>query len=191
MQEDLGYEADATTTRFWWVFLVTGILWILFALTVFQGDYTTVNAISILFGIVVVAAGLNEFVTAGFTSGGWKAVHVVLGVLFVVIGIVAFTKPDGTFTALAQVFSYYLAFMGIFDIVVAFMNRGDAGWWFRLVAGVLMLALAVWAAGDFDQKVILLVVWVGVSSMTRGVMQIVLAFTLKGGAGGGNRLAAA
>ena len=45
----------------WWIFLVSGIAWLVFALIVFQWDYTTVYAISILFGIVALFAGVNEF----------------------------------------------------------------------------------------------------------------------------------
>ena len=45
----------------WWIFLVTGIAWLVFALLVFQWDYTTVYAISILFGVVAIVARMNEF----------------------------------------------------------------------------------------------------------------------------------
>jgi len=45
----------------WWMFLVTGIGWLVFALLVFQWDFTTVYAVSILFGVVAVLAGINEF----------------------------------------------------------------------------------------------------------------------------------
>ena len=44
----------------WWVLLVTGSLWLVFALIVFQFDYTTVSALSILVGVVCVAAGLLD-----------------------------------------------------------------------------------------------------------------------------------
>ena len=41
----------------WWMFLLSGIAWLVFALLVFQWDYTTVYAISYLFGIVAIIAG--------------------------------------------------------------------------------------------------------------------------------------
>jgi len=50
----------------WWIFLVTGIAWLVFALLVFQWDYTTVYAISILFGVVAMIAGLNEFMAISY-----------------------------------------------------------------------------------------------------------------------------
>jgi uncharacterized membrane protein HdeD (DUF308 family) len=45
----------------WWLFLLTGIAWLVFALIVFQWSYTTVYAVSFLFGFVALSAGLNEF----------------------------------------------------------------------------------------------------------------------------------
>ena len=45
----------------WWLFLLTGIAWFVFALVIFQWDYTTVYAISFLFGVVALMAGFNEF----------------------------------------------------------------------------------------------------------------------------------
>jgi uncharacterized membrane protein HdeD (DUF308 family) len=44
----------------WWLFLLTAIGWMLVALIVLRFDYTSVNAIAILFGIVAIAAGVLE-----------------------------------------------------------------------------------------------------------------------------------
>jgi uncharacterized membrane protein HdeD (DUF308 family) len=44
----------------WWLFFLTGIAWLVFALLVFQWDYTTVYAISFLFRVVAVIAGVND-----------------------------------------------------------------------------------------------------------------------------------
>jgi uncharacterized membrane protein HdeD (DUF308 family) len=41
------------------------------------------------------------------------------------------------------------------------------------------IILGFWAAGDFGHKVILLVVWVGVAALIRGISEIIFAFTLK------------
>src|SRR3954471_17521003 len=77
----------------WWIFLVTGIAWLVFALLVFQWNYTTVYAISILFGFVALAAGMNEFLQIGMSTTGWKIAHGILGVLFVLAGIWALVHP--------------------------------------------------------------------------------------------------
>jgi ZIP family zinc transporter len=50
-------EAVAEFGRAWWIFLVTGILWFLVSIIILRFDYTSVSAISILFGIVAIFAG--------------------------------------------------------------------------------------------------------------------------------------
>jgi uncharacterized membrane protein HdeD (DUF308 family) len=56
----------------WWLFLVAGIGWMLVALIVLRFDYTSVSAISILFGIVAIAAGVLEIGVMLLAGGWWK-----------------------------------------------------------------------------------------------------------------------
>jgi uncharacterized membrane protein HdeD (DUF308 family) len=174
------YEsAEQNGDPLWWVLLVTGSLWVIFALVVFQFDYTTVSALSILLGTVCVAAGLFEGVAAAATHGWWRAIHVGLGIAFVAIGIAAFAHPENTFEALASIFAFYLLLRGMFQVVAAFIVRPAELWWVGLVSGVVQIALAFWAAGDFGHKAFLLVVWVGASALVHGVVQIVTAFRVR------------
>jgi uncharacterized membrane protein HdeD (DUF308 family) len=163
----------------WWILLVTGSLWVIFALVVFQFDYTTVSALSILVGTVCVAGGLFEAVAAFATHGWWRAIHAGLAVAFVAIGIAAFAHPENTFKALAAIFAFYLLLRGILDIVVALVARPAPLWWAGLISGAVLVALAFWAAGDFGHKAFLLVVWVGASALVHGVVQLVTAFHLR------------
>jgi uncharacterized membrane protein HdeD (DUF308 family) len=174
-------EVAAETARLWWLFLVTGIAWMLFAIIIFRFSWGTVTAISILFGVVCIAAGINEFFTVPMSAGWWKLLRVVLGVAFVVVGIVAFTSPGGTFAALAGVFAFFLLFKGIFDIVLAIATKDEGSvWWLQLVIGIVEILLAFWATAYFGNAVILLIAWVGASALLRGITEIIFAFKLHG-----------
>jgi uncharacterized membrane protein HdeD (DUF308 family) len=165
----------------WWILLVSGSLWVLFALIVFRFDYTTVSAVSILLGTVVLAAALFEAVAAAGAHGWWRVAHIGLAIAFAVIGTLAFIHPENTFKALASIFAFYLLLRGIFDVVIALLARPAELWWAGLVSGVVQILLAFWAAGDFGHKAFLLVVWVGASALAHGVIQIVTAFRLRNG----------
>jgi len=67
----------------WWLFLITGIGWMLVALIVLRFDYTSVSAISILFGIVALAAGVLEIGVTVLADGWWKLLHGVLALVFI------------------------------------------------------------------------------------------------------------
>ena len=165
----------------WWLFLVTGIAWLVFALIVFQWDYSTVYAVSILFGVVALFAGVNEFFQIAVSTTGWRIVHGILGVLFVIAGIWALVHPHNAFATLAGLVGFFLLFKGIFDLMVAFMARGTFElWWFQLIVGIIEILLAFWVAGSFKDKVILLVAYVGIIALSRGITELILAFKLRG-----------
>jgi uncharacterized membrane protein HdeD (DUF308 family) len=178
---EMSNETDETGDPLWWILLLTGSLWVLFALIVFRFDYTTVTALSILLGTVCLAAAFFEAVAAATTHGWWRAAHVVMVIAFGVIGTLAFLHPQNTFNALAAIFAFYLLLRGVFDIVVALLVRPAELWWAGLVTGTVQVLLAFWAAGDFGHKAFLLVVWVGASALAHGVVQIVTAFRLRHG----------
>jgi len=165
----------------WWLFLLTGITWLIVALIIFQWNYTTVYAVSFLFGFIAIFAGVNEFVSLGVSSSGWKVVHVILGVLFVLAGIWALVHPHNAFATLAGLMGFFLLFKGIFDLMAAFIARGAFElWWLQLLVGIIEILLAFWIAGSFKNKVILLVAYVGIIALSRGITELILAFKLKG-----------
>ena len=164
----------------WWLWLLTGIGWMLVALIVLRFDYGSVSAISILFGIVAIAAGVLEFAVMALAAGWWKLLHAALAVIFIVAGIVAFIHPGNTFAALAAVFSFFLVFAGAFDIIISISARHEVEvWWLQLVGGIVELVLGFWAAGYYGRSAVLLVAWVAAFAIVRGVRDIILAFRVR------------
>ena len=174
-------DVTAEAAERWWVFLLTGIAWLVFALLVFQWDYTTVYAVSFLFGVVAVIAGVNELLQITVSAGAWKLVRGALGGLFIVAGVPALVHPRNAFATLSALIGFFLLAKGVFDLTAAFVARHRFDlWWMQLVVGTIEVLLAFWVAGSFEEKVILLVAYVGVIALTRGLTEIVVAFKLKG-----------
>jgi uncharacterized membrane protein HdeD (DUF308 family) len=164
----------------WWLFLSTGVGWMLVGLIVLRFDYTSVSAISILFGIVAIAAGVLEIGVMLLARGWWKLLDGVLAIIFIATGIVSFVHPGDTFLALAAVISFFLVFAGTFDIIAAISARREIEvWWLQLVGGIIELALGFWAAGYYGRSAVLLVAWVAAFAVIHGVRDIVLAFRVR------------
>jgi uncharacterized membrane protein HdeD (DUF308 family) len=162
----------------WWVFLITGTAWLVLSLIMFRFDISSAKTIGVLAGIVFLAAGVIEFcVAAVVTSGWWKALNAVLGVLLVVGGIMSFIHPGNAFVAVASIIGFMFLLVGIFDLIVAFSDRTGL-WWVRMITGFICIGLAFWASGDFDRKSILLVAWLGLFALLRGINSFIVAFTL-------------
>jgi uncharacterized membrane protein HdeD (DUF308 family) len=163
----------------WWLFLITGIVWTLVGLIVLRFDYTSVHAISLLFGFVAIAAGVLEFGMLFLSRGWWKVLNGFLAIVFIVAGIMAFIHPGDTFVALAAVISFFLIFAGTFDIIVSLSSRHESdGWWLQLIGGIIEIVLGFWAAGYYGRSAVLLVAWVAAFTLIRGIRDIVLAFRI-------------
>jgi len=164
----------------WWLVLIGGVGWMLVGLIVLRFDYTSVSAISILFGIVAIAAGVMEIGAVLMAHRWWKLLHILLAVVFVATAVVAFVHPGNTFAALAAVFSFFLIFAGSFDIIIAISSRREIEvWWLQLVGGIIEIALGFWAAGYYGRSAVLLIAWVAAFAVIRGVRDIVLAFRVR------------
>ncbi len=174
-------ENVASKTKYWWLLLVTGVAWIVVGIVILRFDYTTVEAIAILFGVLCLAAAVNEVMVATVSSTGWRIVRWVLAALFVVVGIFAFYNPGDTFVSLAFVMSFYFVFRGIYDIAMAFTVSMIQGWWVLLLLGLVEIGLGFWAAGSWQASVIVLVAWVAAAAIVYGVGQIAAGFLLRKG----------
>jgi uncharacterized membrane protein HdeD (DUF308 family) len=164
----------------WWLLLITGTGWIVVGLIILRFDYTSVNAISILFGVVAIAAGVLEIFALVIAGGWWKLLHGVLAFIFIAAGVMGFVHPGDTFVALAAVISFFLIFAGTFDIIMSISARREIEvWWLQLIGGIIELLLGFWAAGYYGRSAILLIAWVSAFTLIRGVRDIVLAFRVR------------
>jgi uncharacterized membrane protein HdeD (DUF308 family) len=162
----------------WWLFLVTGLAWIFVSLFILQFDYDSVVTISLLTGVIFLMAAASEFGLA-LMMPGWKWLHGLLAVVFVFGGIWAFVYPGQTFGTLALLIGWFLLVNGTFDVVGALMNRDVHLWWLTFIGGAAQIVVAFWAIGYPGRSALLLVFWVGLSALARGITDIFLAFQVR------------
>jgi len=82
--------------RYWWVFLVSGILWLLIAWMVLRLNSTSIATVGILLGVVFLLAGINEVGMAAVGNGGWKVWHYILAGIFFLGALWGFIRPVST-----------------------------------------------------------------------------------------------
>jgi uncharacterized membrane protein HdeD (DUF308 family) len=166
--------------RLWWVLLVVGIAWIVVGFVVLRFDTSTVNVISILFGILILLSAAGEIFRAVITANGWRVWHILFAILLIVAAVIAFANPGGTFFSLALVVGFYFVFVGTFDIISSLFSIGTSpAWGLQLVSGVLQLLLGFIASSSLSASVVILVTYVSISALFRGVAEIAAAFTAR------------
>jgi uncharacterized membrane protein HdeD (DUF308 family) len=171
--------------QYWWVFLVSGIAWLLVAWVVLRGNQTSIAAVGVLLGVVFLLAGINEAGLAALAPGGWKVWHYIVAVIFFLGALWGFIRPVNTFFALASVLGLILVFYGSFEIIQGVASRAvNPYWWVNLITGILLVLLAFWVSGSdrvyaLAQRTFLILFWVGLVALFRGFTQIMLAFGVR------------
>ncbi len=107
-------------------------------------------------------------------------VHLLIGVLFVVVGIWVVREPAGAYLSLALLFAVSMLVSGSFQVVFSMVNRSSLrGWGWMLFMGLLELVLGVYLLGNFALTLVVLEVFVGFWMMFRAIDLILFAFKLK------------
>jgi uncharacterized membrane protein HdeD (DUF308 family) len=164
----------------WWLFLVTGIAWLIISVVVLRFTTTSIVTVGVLLGVLFLLAAVNEFMISAVRHV-WRWAHILLGILFVVGAIWAFARPVNAFWSIASVLGLLLIFKGTLDIIGSVMTKDvNSSWWLGLVVGILELVLGFWASQQlFPARGALLLLWVGFFALFRGISEIVIAFEVR------------
>ena len=173
-------DAVRSLTRSWWLFLILGVLWILFGMFVLSYNVGSLLALAIFAGVTFIMTGVNQLLAVGRAEGGWRWLYLVGGALSIMAGIIAFVWPGRTLVVLAVLLAWFLVFKGIVDIVTALTNHGRPYWWLGLLLGILELLLGIWAAGYPGRSLFVFVNLVGIYAIFHGFTEVFAAFDLRG-----------
>jgi len=164
----------------WWIFLLTGIAWLVLSWVVLRFTPASVATVGVLLGVLFLFGMLNEFLTASVRPR-WRWLHVVMGIIFAFGAGWSFAQPYNAFWTLASILGLLLIFRGTLDIITSVDARDiNSAWWLGMVAGILEIFLGFWASGQYlAVRGVLLLVWVGLFALFRGISEIVIAFELR------------
>jgi len=110
----------------------------------------------------------------------------VIGILAIAVGILAFINPLNTFTFLTTVLHIFLIVSGILKIVEVVINRHDIpAWGWNLAAAIIMLVLAVLLVTLPYGPELLLAFLAGFTVIFEGINLIFSSFALRDNGVGG------
>ncbi|KAA0961019.1 hypothetical protein FQ142_09145 [Microbacterium sp. ANT_H45B] len=164
------------------VLAVSGVIALLAGIVLLVWPVKSAVIVTGIFASYLVVAGLVYIGLAVFSriEGGWARIgHIVLGLIYIVAGVIAFANLGVAAATLALVVVIFIGISWIVDGVVALSLLGQDGsrvWTLlyallSIVAGIVVLFSPLYAAA---------VLWLvlGVSLVALGLVQIVRAITL-------------
>ncbi len=173
-------QVAAQLAKWWWVWLVFGVLWIFAALVILQFQINSVMLVGIIIGVMFLVAGAQEFFIAAIAES-WKWLWIVFGVFLIIAGIIALINPVRTFVAIAQIFGFLTLLVGAFWMIEAFLTKeANELWWLGLIAGIMMIVMGFWVGGQFFiTKAVTLLIFAGIWALFHGITDIIRAFQIK------------
>jgi uncharacterized membrane protein HdeD (DUF308 family) len=180
--------------RNWGWIALRGVAAVIFGVLAFAWPGATIFVLVLLWGAYALVEGVLALIAAFRIRDGGRPMwtFVVIGILGVAAGIVAFVWPGITALALLTLIAVWAFFMGIFQIVAAVRLRKEIRHeWLLGLSGALSLVFgAVLLARPVEGLVA--IVWVVAAyAIVFGILLLVLAFRLKGRASGGTLAPAA
>ena len=164
----------------WWLFLVTGIAWLIIAWITLRFTPASLTTVGVLLGVLFLFALFDEVMIAAVRPS-WRWLHIVMAVIFAFGAGWAFARPYNAFWTLASILGLLLIFKGTLDIITSVEARNfNPAWWLGMVAGILEILIGFWAAQQYLRvQGALLLLFVGLFAVFRGISEIVIAFELR------------
>ena len=164
----------------WWLFLLTGIAWLIIAWIALRFTPASVATVGALLGVLFLFAMVDEFFIASVRPS-WRWLHILMGIVFAFGAGWSFAEPYNAFWTLASILGLLLIFRGTLDIITSVDARGiSSAWWLGMLAGILEILLGFWASQQYRSvQGALLLLWVGFFALFRGISEIVIAFEVR------------
>jgi uncharacterized membrane protein HdeD (DUF308 family) len=167
--------------RYWWVFILRGVLAILFGIAAWVWPGLTIGTLVIVFGIYAIIDGIlaiRAAIVAG--EGGRWLPFLLVGLAGIGFGIVSILWPGLTATTVLYLIATWAIIVGIFQAIAAIQARREIdNEWFLVITGIgaVIWGILVWI---FPGGGALAIIWtIGVFAIIFGALLIAFGLRLR------------
>jgi uncharacterized membrane protein HdeD (DUF308 family) len=170
-------------SRAWWVFLIRGVLSILFGMLTYFRPGVTLAALVLLFGAFAMADGVLSVLAA--ISGRKELEHwwlvLLQGLVGIGVGVLTVVHPEVTAIALLFYIAVWAIARGVLEIAAAIRLRKEIeGEWSLVLAGIASVLFGVLLLAQPGAGALAVLWLIGAYAMLFGIVLIVLAFKARG-----------
>jgi uncharacterized membrane protein HdeD (DUF308 family) len=166
----------------WWLILLRGIAAVIFGVLAFMWPGITVLSLTFLWGAYALVDGVAALWAAitggGAGSRGWL---LIVGVLGILAGLVAFVWPVGTAGVLLLFIAAWAIAIGIMQIWGAIRLRKEIeGEWLLILSGVVSILFGLVLVAQPLAGALAVAWMIATFAIVFGIGHILLAFRLRG-----------
>ena len=172
-----------TLSRYWWMTLIRGLIWIVFAIVLFTQPLISLVALTLTFGAFALVDGIGNIVTA---IGGRQEnedwwLLLLAGLCGIGAGVLTFFIPELTALAVLFYIATWAIATGLLQIVAAFRLRKEIeGEFWLALSGLVSIAFGLLLMARPGAGALSVVWLIAGFAIAFGVTLIVLAFKVRG-----------
>jgi hypothetical protein len=173
---------DSLERAVFWIALGGAVTSIVLGAMMVAWPEATLKVIAALFGIWLLLHGVVRIVqaiTASGREGAERAILGVIGILFVVAGVIALRNLLGSLAVVVTLIGLMWLIGGIAELISAFTRRGAGDRGSRVVLGVLSIAGALVVLVWPDLSLVTVVWLTGAWMITMGAVQVALVLWVR------------
>ena len=175
-------SASAMLAQNWWLFLLRGIVGIVFGCLALIFPGPTILSLVILFSAYMLVDGVFGIISAVRAirrkEDRWGLL-IFEGLLNIVVGILAFLWPGLTVVAFVWLIAAWAIVSGGLMTAAGFRLNIDHGRWWLVLGGLLSLAYGVLLIVTPLIGAIVLTWWLGAYALVFGVALVIFSFKLR------------
>jgi uncharacterized membrane protein HdeD (DUF308 family) len=176
------HPAAQTLVQNWWLFLLRGILGIIFGLLALIFPGPTILSLVLLFSAYMLVDGIFGIVSAArairHKEDRWGLL-IFEGLLNIAVGIAAFLWPGLTVVAFVWLVAAWAIVTGGLLTAVGFRLNIDHGRWWMVLGGLLSLAYGVLLIIAPLIGAIVLTWWIAAYALAFGIALVIFSFKLR------------
>ena len=168
-------------SRSWWVFLLYGLMAIVFGLFALFQPQATMWVVLIGVGVLALGDGVLSLVTAFRKNTALPAwVLLVYAAVSIGFGLLLLFQTQAVATFVIWLLAAWLIVAGLARIVFAVqMRQVIDGKWLLWLSGLVAIALGVWFLFNTNVGGVAIAWWLGIGALVYGVLQVAVAFYLR------------
>lgn len=173
----------AVAGRYWWTFVLRGVIAIIFGVLAITWPGATIASLVLLYGAYALLEGILS-VWSGISEYGERErwwMEILGGVLSIIVGIMTFAWPGITALALLYIIAFWAIFRGVLEVLAAIrLRKVIQGEFWLALAGIFSIVFGVILIARPGAGALALVTVIGGFAIAFGILLIVLGFRLKG-----------
>jgi uncharacterized membrane protein HdeD (DUF308 family) len=176
-------ETSKEVLDLWWLWLVRGVLAVLFGIAAWAWPGLTLTTLIWLIGAYVIVDGVISifgFFRHGDLSWGRRILLLLWGVVQVIAGIVIWIAPGLGVITMMVIFGVWAMLTGMFLLVSGFTKDGHLmSPWVQALIGILGVLVGIYLVVEPGRGALATIWAIGVTAIAYGIILIIAAFRIR------------